>query len=66
MVTGQALVLYSRLHLVVADVRKVRWVLWMIHYERLHPTYSNDCLVFGLNNGNAHLLALPRSSTESN
>lgn len=30
MVTGQALVLYSRLHLVVADIRHVRWVLWMI------------------------------------
>jgi len=30
MVTGQALVLYSRLHLVVRDKRKVRWVLIMI------------------------------------
>ncbi|CAI7616995.1 unnamed protein product [Penicillium glandicola] len=30
MVTGQAVVLYSRLHLVVADIRHVRWVLWMI------------------------------------
>lgn len=30
MVTGQALVLYSRLHLVVRDTRKVRWVLIMI------------------------------------
>lgn len=30
MVTGQAVVLYSRLHLVVSDVRNVRWVLWMI------------------------------------
>lgn len=30
MVTGQALVLYSRLHLVVQDSRKVRWVLVMI------------------------------------
>jgi len=30
MVTGQSLVLYSRLHLVVRDPRKVRWVLIMI------------------------------------
>ncbi|KAJ5508083.1 hypothetical protein N7527_010226 [Penicillium freii] len=30
MVTGQALMLWSRLHLVVADVRHVRWVLWLI------------------------------------
>ncbi|KAI1847577.1 hypothetical protein JX265_000828 [Neoarthrinium moseri] len=30
MVTGQAVVLYSRLHLVVGDPRKIRWVLIMI------------------------------------
>lgn len=30
MVSGQALVLYSRLHLVVGDPRKTRWVLVMI------------------------------------
>jgi hypothetical protein len=30
MVTGQSVVLYSRLHLVVLDVSQVRWVLWMI------------------------------------
>ncbi len=30
MVTGQALVLYSRLYLVVRDHRKIRWVLVMI------------------------------------
>ena len=30
MVTGQALVLYSRLYLVVRDRRKIRWVLAMI------------------------------------
>ncbi|KAI1839568.1 hypothetical protein JX266_014221 [Neoarthrinium moseri] len=29
-VTGQAAVLYSRLHLVVEDLRKIRWVLIMI------------------------------------
>ncbi|KAI9855533.1 MAG: hypothetical protein M1813_009761 [Trichoglossum hirsutum] len=30
MVTGQSFVLFSRLHLVVRDHRKVRWVLYMI------------------------------------
>ena len=30
MVTGQAMVLYSRLHLVMRDKRKIRWVLYMI------------------------------------
>ncbi|KAL5585683.1 hypothetical protein FOVSG1_013375 [Fusarium oxysporum f. sp. vasinfectum] len=30
MVTGQSVVLYSRLHLVVRDPRKVRWILIMI------------------------------------
>ena len=30
MVTGQAVVLYSRLHLVVSDTHRIRWVLAMI------------------------------------
>jgi len=30
MVTGQAVVLYSRLHLVATNMRCLRWVLWMI------------------------------------
>lgn len=30
MVTGQPIVLYSRLHLVVTDINHLRWVLWMI------------------------------------
>ena len=53
MVTGQALVLYSRLHLVFADARKVRWVLWMIltNFCILHIPMT--VLFFGLNNGNA-------------
>lgn len=30
MVTGQSLVLYSRLHLIVRDSRKLKWILYMI------------------------------------
>lgn len=33
MVTGQSLVLYSRLHLVVQDERRIRWVLYMIIFN---------------------------------
>jgi hypothetical protein len=35
MVTGQSLVLYSRLHLVVRDPRKLKWVLAMIIIDAL-------------------------------
>ncbi|KAK7177838.1 hypothetical protein PSPO01_16111, partial [Paraphaeosphaeria sporulosa] len=33
MVTGQSLVLYSRLHLVVKNKRKIRWVLYIIIFH---------------------------------
>ena len=53
MVTGQAVVLYSRLHLVVSDISKVRWVLWMIitNFCILHVPMT--VLFFGLNRGDA-------------
>jgi len=53
MVTGQAVVLYSRLHLVVSDMSKVRWVLWMIitNFFILHVPMT--VLFFGLNYGGA-------------
>ncbi|KAH6859156.1 hypothetical protein BKA58DRAFT_166680 [Alternaria rosae] len=35
MCPGQSLVLYSRLHLVVADARKIRWVLYMIIFTAI-------------------------------
>lgn len=35
MVTGQSLVLYSRLHLVVQDKRRIRWVLYMIIFDAI-------------------------------
>lgn len=53
MVTGQAVVLYSRLHLVVTDGRHVRWVLWMIiiNFFVLHVPMT--VLFFEVNLGNA-------------
>lgn len=35
MVTGQSIVLYSRLHLVVVNRRKIRWVLYMIIFNAI-------------------------------
>ncbi|CAG8893298.1 unnamed protein product [Penicillium nalgiovense] len=66
MVTGQAVVLYSRLHLVFSDMRKVRWVLWMI--------ITNACILHipmtvfsSASTAAMHaLLALPRYLTGSN
>ena len=53
MVTGQAVVLYSRLHLVVLDISKVRWVLWMIIVNVCILHVPMTVLFLGLNNGNA-------------
>ena len=43
MVTGQSLVLYSRLHLVVRDLRKIRWVLYMIIIDVFLFHFPNHC-----------------------
>lgn len=51
MVTGQAVVLYSRLHLVVADIRRLRWVLWMIIINFMVLQIPMTVLFFGLNLG---------------
>lgn len=48
MVTGQALVLYSRLHLVVSDINKLSWVLWMIIINALTLHTPMTVLFFGL------------------
>ncbi|KAJ6126374.1 hypothetical protein N7523_001986 [Penicillium sp. IBT 18751x] len=53
MVTGQSVVLYSRLHLVVLDVSKVRWVLWMIIVNVCILHVPMSVLFLGLNHGNA-------------
>ncbi|CAI7611205.1 unnamed protein product [Penicillium viridicatum] len=53
MVTGQAVVLYSRLHLIISDMRKVRWVLWMIITNACILHIPMTVLFFGLNHGDA-------------
>jgi hypothetical protein len=48
MVTGQALVLYSRLHLVVRDRSKVRWILYMIIIDVFLFHFPTTVLTFGV------------------
>jgi hypothetical protein len=55
MVTGQALVLYSRLHLVVSDINNLSWVLWMIIINALILHIPMTVLFFGLSQNNAAL-----------
>ncbi|KAJ5433569.1 uncharacterized protein N7458_012725 [Penicillium daleae] len=55
MVTGQAFVLYSRLHLVVSDIKKLHWVLWMIISNALILHIPMTALFFGLSKNNATL-----------
>lgn len=49
MVTGQSVVLYSRLHLVVHNARKVRWVLIMIVCNFCASNIPTAVLVIGTN-----------------
>lgn len=51
MVTGQAVVLYSRLHLLISNIRKMRWVIWMIVINVCILHIPITVLFFGLNNG---------------
>lgn len=55
MVTGQAVVLYSRLHLVVADISHLRWVLWMIITNFIVLHIPMTALFFEINLGNQRL-----------
>jgi hypothetical protein len=48
MVTGQSLVLYSRLHLVVRDKEKIRWVLYMIIIDVFLFHFPTTVLTFGV------------------
>jgi hypothetical protein len=53
MVMGQSVVLYSRLHLVVLDISKVRWVLWMIVVNVCILHVPMTVLFLRLNHGQA-------------
>lgn len=61
MTTGQPVVLYSRLHLVVSDKSCVRWVLWMIIASFFVLNVPMTALFFEVNFGNkrfAHAAAI--------
>ncbi|KEF53338.1 uncharacterized protein A1O9_10786 [Exophiala aquamarina CBS 119918] len=49
MVTGQLVVLYSRLHLVEPDIKKLRWVLIMIMVDFFLLHISMTVVFFGAN-----------------
>ncbi|MCJ1315247.1 hypothetical protein MMC15_000563 [Xylographa vitiligo] len=53
MVTGQALVLFSRLHLVVRDYRITRYVLWMIFFDVFALHVPTIVFTVGSNSPNA-------------
>ncbi|MCJ1290467.1 hypothetical protein MMC34_002005 [Xylographa carneopallida] len=53
MVTGQALVLFSRLHLVVRDYRITRYVLWMIIFDVFALHVPTIVFTVGSNSPNA-------------
>lgn len=48
MVTGQSLVLYSRLHLIMRDGRRIRWVLYMIIIDAILFHIPTTVLTFGV------------------
>jgi hypothetical protein len=52
MVTGQSMVLYSRLHLVETDARKIRWVLIMIIVDFILLHGIMTVIFFGANSSN--------------
>jgi hypothetical protein len=49
MVTGQAMVLYSRLHLIVRDKRRIQWVLAMIIIDFCLFHIPSTVLLYGAN-----------------
>jgi hypothetical protein len=52
MITGQSVVLYSRLHLVVRDPRRIRWVLILIITNAIILHIPIIVLVYGANSSN--------------
>ncbi|KAJ5100861.1 hypothetical protein N7456_006913 [Penicillium angulare] len=56
MVTGQATVLYSRLHLVVFNKYKVRWALWMMIINAVVLHIPMSILFLGVGQGYSHFI----------
>jgi len=52
MVTGQSLALYSRLHLIVRDAIRIRWILYMIILNAVITYIPLIVLAFGVNSPN--------------
>lgn len=57
MVTGQAVVLYSRLHLVVREQRILRGILAMIIFDAICFHIPTTILTYGSNSSNSHKYA---------
>ncbi|PVH69349.1 integral membrane protein, partial [Cadophora sp. DSE1049] len=64
MVTGQSVVLWSRLHLVVRNHKKIRWVLIMIITNAIILHIPVTALVFGVNSSNPEPFKKPYSVYE--
>lgn len=64
MVTGQSVVLYSRLHLIVRDRRKIRWVLIMISIDAFLFHIPSTVLIFGANSSNPQPFLTPFAIVE--
>jgi len=62
MVTGQSLVLYSRLHLLVRDARKLKWILCMIVTDVFLFHIPTTVFTFGVGLPNLNVLPLSFSS----
>jgi hypothetical protein len=52
MVTGQSMVLYSRLHLVLRDPDKLRWILYMIIFNAITMHIPTVVVAFGAMSSN--------------
>jgi hypothetical protein len=57
MVTGQSVVLYSRLHLVTTHARYSRWVLYMIIFNFFALHIPTTVLYLGSNHGVSRFMA---------
>lgn len=64
MVTGQSLVLYSRLHLIFRDGRRLRWVLLMIIFDAILCHVAVAVLIYGANSSNPDPFLTPYSIYE--